>query len=59
MFNYNKLKGLIDLIRPELPFSAGVSVILGEIINWGIFLLLQICFLGLYMDFFYRVQQWF
>ena len=35
MLNYQKIKGLIKLLRPELPFAAGVSVILGEIIAFG------------------------
>ena len=30
-----KIKGLIKLLRPELPFAAGISVILGEIITLG------------------------
>lgn len=30
-----KLKGIIKLFRPELPFSAGVCVILGEIVGLG------------------------
>lgn len=30
-----KIKGLFKLLRPELPFAAGVSVILGEIISLG------------------------
>src|SRR6056297_333000 len=52
MFNYNKLKGLIDLIRPELPFSAGVSVILGEIITLGNFPSFTNMFLGFVYGFF-------
>jgi len=35
MFNYKKIKGLIELLRPELPFAAGVCVIIGEIITLG------------------------
>ena len=30
-----KLKGLIGLFRPELPFAAGICVILGEIVALG------------------------
>jgi geranylgeranylglycerol-phosphate geranylgeranyltransferase len=32
---YKKIKGTIQLFRPELPFAAGVCVILGEIIASG------------------------
>lgn len=35
MMNTHKVRGLIQLIRPELPFAAGVCVILGEIIALG------------------------
>ncbi|MGM0500654.1 MAG: UbiA family prenyltransferase [Bacillota bacterium] len=35
MLNCKKIKGLIELIRPELPFAAGISVIIGEIITLG------------------------
>lgn len=30
-----KFTGFIRLIRPELPFAAGVSVLMGEIITLG------------------------
>ncbi|HLO33145.1 MAG TPA: UbiA family prenyltransferase [Anaerolineales bacterium] len=33
----NKLKGAIQLFRPELPFAAGVCVVLGEMIALGKF----------------------
>lgn len=35
MLDYKKIKGLLKLLRPELPFAAGVSVIIGEIITLG------------------------
>ncbi len=35
MMIHKKLKGTIQLFRPELPFAAGVCVILGEIIALG------------------------
>ncbi|TDP88929.1 geranylgeranylglycerol-phosphate geranylgeranyltransferase [Halanaerobium saccharolyticum] len=35
MFTYKKIKGLIRLLRPELPFAAGISVIIGEIVSLG------------------------
>ena len=35
MLNYKKIKGLLKLLRPELPFAAGISVIIGEIITLG------------------------
>lgn len=37
MIRFKKVKGLIELIRPELPFAAGVCVIIGEIIALGSF----------------------
>ncbi|UNC92001.1 UbiA family prenyltransferase [Candidatus Contubernalis alkaliaceticus] len=37
MINTQKVRGLIELIRPELPFAAGVSVIIGEVIALGSF----------------------
>jgi geranylgeranylglycerol-phosphate geranylgeranyltransferase len=36
MFN-QKIRGMIQLFRPELPFAAGVCVLLGEIIALGRF----------------------
>ena len=35
MINNSKLRGLIELVRPELPFAAGICVIVGEIIALG------------------------
>jgi geranylgeranylglycerol-phosphate geranylgeranyltransferase len=32
-----KLKGTLQIFRPELPFAAGVCVVLGEIIALGTF----------------------
>ena len=52
MFNYKKIKGLIKLLRPELPFAAGVSVILGEIITLGNLPSLSELFLGFMWGFF-------
>jgi geranylgeranylglycerol-phosphate geranylgeranyltransferase len=33
--NIKKIKGYINLIRPELPFSAGICVIMGEMVALG------------------------
>lgn len=33
----NKIKGLVGLLRPELPFSAGVCVVMGQILALGEF----------------------
>jgi len=52
MFNYNKIKGLINLLRPELPFAAGISVIMGEIITLGHLPSLKELFLGFMWGFF-------
>lgn len=52
MFNYNKIKGLIKLMRPELPFAAGISVIMGEIITLGHLPSLSELFLGFMWGFF-------
>ena len=46
MPNYKKIKGLIELLRPELPFAAGISVIIGEIITLGKLPSLSELFLG-------------
>ncbi len=35
MIVLKKIKGLIELLRPELPFAAGICVIMGEIITIG------------------------
>ncbi|TYB31886.1 MAG: prenyltransferase [Candidatus Mcinerneyibacterium aminivorans] len=52
MFNFNKIKGFLNLVRPELPFSAGVCVILGEIIALGSLPSFSIMFLGFIYGFF-------
>jgi len=52
MFDYKKIKGLIELLRPELPIAAGVSVILGEIITLGNLPSLSELFLGFLWGFF-------
>ncbi|HEY5558072.1 UbiA family prenyltransferase [Acetobacterium sp.] len=52
MINYKKVRGLIELIRPELPFAAGVCVIIGEIIAFGGFPSFQNLFLGFMWGFF-------
>lgn len=35
MINCRKVRSLIELVRPELPFAAGVCVIIGEIVASG------------------------
>lgn len=52
MLNYKKVKGLIELLRPELPFAAGVCVIIGEIIAHGSFSSLPKLFFGFVWGFF-------
>lgn len=52
MINYRKVKGLIELVRPELPFAAGVCVIIGEIIAFGSFPSFLKLFLGFVWGFF-------
>ncbi len=52
MPNYKKTKGLIELLRPELPFAAGISVIIGEIITLGKLPSLSELFLGFMWGFF-------
>lgn len=47
-----KIKGIIQLFRPELPFAAGVCVILGEIIALGRFPPLRELCLGFFCAFF-------
>ncbi len=47
-----KLTGIIQLFRPELPFAAGVCVVLGEIIALGKFPSLQPLLLGFACGFF-------
>lgn len=48
----HKLIGVIQLFRPELPFAAGVCVVLGEIIALGKFPALQPLLLGFACGFF-------
>ncbi len=52
MVNYRKIKGFIDLMRPELPFAAGICVIIGEIIAFDGFPSFHKLFLGLVWGFF-------
>jgi len=52
MLNYKKIKGLIKLLRPELPFAAGISVIIGEIITLGNLPSISELFLGFMWGFF-------
>jgi geranylgeranylglycerol-phosphate geranylgeranyltransferase len=52
MINFKKVRGLFELIRPELPFAAGVCVIIGEIIAFGSFPSFQKLFLGFVWGFF-------
>jgi len=52
MLNYRKIKGLIELLRPELPFAAGICVIIGEIIALGRFPPFPELFLGFIWGFF-------
>ena len=47
-----KTKGIIQLFRPELPFSAGICVVLGEIIALGGFPSLRQTMLGFVCGFF-------
>ena len=52
MKNNRKVRGLIELIRPELPFAAGICVIIGEMIAFGGFPSFQNLFLGFMWGFF-------
>ena len=52
MIHYRKVRGLIELLRPELPFAAGVCVIIGEIIAFGSFPSFLKLFLGFVWGFF-------
>ncbi|MDF2882623.1 MAG: 4-hydroxybenzoate octaprenyltransferase [Clostridiaceae bacterium] len=52
MINCRKIKGLIELLRPELPFAAGICVIIGEIIAFGRFPSFLKLFLGFVWGFF-------
>ncbi|MBK9926940.1 MAG: UbiA family prenyltransferase [Anaerolineales bacterium] len=47
-----KLRGIIQIFRPELPFSAGVCVVLGEIVALGKFPSLREMALGFICGFF-------
>ena len=47
-----KVKGIIQLFRPELPFSAGVCVVLGEIAALGSFPPIREAMLGFICGFF-------
>jgi geranylgeranylglycerol-phosphate geranylgeranyltransferase len=47
-----KIKGIIRLFRPELPFSAGVCVVLGEIVALGSFPSMREAALGFVCGFF-------
>lgn len=47
-----KLKGAIQVFRPELPFAAGVCVVLGELIALGKFPSLPEMLLGFLCGFF-------
>lgn len=47
-----KFKGIIQIFRPELPFAAGVCVILGEIIALGYFPSFREVFVGFMCGFF-------
>lgn len=49
---YKKVKAIIQILRPELPFAAGVSVILGEVIALGKFPSLREMALGFLCGFF-------
>ncbi len=52
MFNYKEIKGLIALLRPELPLAAGICVIMGEIIAIGNIPSTRELFLGFIWGFF-------
>ena len=47
-----KIKGVLQILRPELPFAAGVCVLLGEIIALGGFPCLREMTLGFMCGFF-------
>lgn len=46
MIIYRQAKGLVQLLRPELPFAAGVCVVIGEIMALGSLPPLSKLFLG-------------
>ncbi|BDQ03541.1 UbiA family prenyltransferase [Ignavibacterium sp.] len=45
-FNLNKIKGLLTLIRLELPFSAGVCVVMGQLLALGQFASIPVTVFG-------------
>jgi geranylgeranylglycerol-phosphate geranylgeranyltransferase len=47
-----KLKGSVQIFRPELPFAPGICVVLGEIIALGNFPTFQVAALGFLCGFF-------
>ncbi len=47
-----KIRGMIQLFRPELPFAAGICVVLGEVVALGVFPPLQAILLGFICGFF-------
>ena len=47
-----KVRGIIQLFRPELPFAAGICVVLGEIVALGGFPSIRECILGFICGFF-------
>ncbi len=47
-----KVRGIIQLFRPELPFAAGVCVVLGEVVALGTFPALRATILGFICGFF-------
>lgn len=52
MFKFKQIKGLIELLRPELPLAAGICVIMGEIIALGHIPSIRELFLGFVWGFF-------
>lgn len=52
MINYKKVRGLVELLRPELPVAAGVCVVIGEIVSLGSFSPFPNVFLGFLWGFF-------
>jgi geranylgeranylglycerol-phosphate geranylgeranyltransferase len=47
-----KMSGLVRIFRPELPFAAGVCVVVGEILAFGAFPPIHILLLGFLCGFF-------
>lgn len=52
MINFRKAKGILELMRPELPFAAGVCVVIGEIIAAAGFPVVPTLLLGFMWGFF-------